>query len=392
MLIAATGVGAGDLATASFSGSHLGVAVLWAVVVGGVFKYFLTEGLARWQLVTGKTFLEGVAFHFGKLIGWLFLPYLLLWSFFVGSALISACGITLHALFPVWQNPVNGKIWFGIISSLTGFILVWLGGFSLFEKIMGLCTGLMFLIVLFTAFMQWPGTMEVLSGIFIPVIPDIKNKGISWTLALIGGVGGTLTILSYGYWIREKGRTTIKDLNITRLDLAVGYSVTIFFGMAMVIIGSTIKIGGSGAGLLIILSQKLAETTGPVGSVIFLIGAFCAVFSSLLGVWQSVPYLFADAWHLFSGKSQIKNLQKTIPYKLYLTGISIIPMAGLMMTFKETQKLYAITGSLFIPFLAIALLIMNGKKSWVNEHTNRVLTTFVLFLILCFFIFIAVIN
>ena len=30
-LLAATGVGAGDLATASFAGSHLGVAVLWAV-------------------------------------------------------------------------------------------------------------------------------------------------------------------------------------------------------------------------------------------------------------------------------------------------------------------------------------------------------------------------
>jgi len=35
LLVAATGVGAGDLATASFAGSYLGVAILWAVVVGG---------------------------------------------------------------------------------------------------------------------------------------------------------------------------------------------------------------------------------------------------------------------------------------------------------------------------------------------------------------------
>ena len=61
ILIAATGVGAGDLATATFSGSKLGTAVLWAVLVGGVLKFVLTEGLTRWQLATGQTLLEGAA-------------------------------------------------------------------------------------------------------------------------------------------------------------------------------------------------------------------------------------------------------------------------------------------------------------------------------------------
>ena len=38
LLVAATGVGAGDLATAAFTGSHLGPAVLWAVLVGAALK------------------------------------------------------------------------------------------------------------------------------------------------------------------------------------------------------------------------------------------------------------------------------------------------------------------------------------------------------------------
>ena len=84
-LVAATGVGAGDLATASLSGSMLGVGILWAVVLGGFLKFVLTEGLARWQLATGETFLEGVAHRLGHIIGWLFLPYLLLWTFFCGG-------------------------------------------------------------------------------------------------------------------------------------------------------------------------------------------------------------------------------------------------------------------------------------------------------------------
>lgn len=89
LLVAATGVGAGDLATASFAGSQLGVAILWAVLLGGIMKFILTEGLARWQLATGTTFLEGVAEKFGIVSGVIFMPYLFLWTFFVGSALMS---------------------------------------------------------------------------------------------------------------------------------------------------------------------------------------------------------------------------------------------------------------------------------------------------------------
>lgn len=164
-------MGAGDLATASFAGSQLGLAILWAVLVGGIFKFVLTEGLARWQLATGETFLEGVATRLGPTIGWLFLPYLLLWSFFVSSALMSACGITLHAIFPIFSDASQAKIIFGITCSLIGVALVLIGGFPLFEKIMALCIGLMFSIVLVTAALLWPGMTEVFQGLFMPSIP-----------------------------------------------------------------------------------------------------------------------------------------------------------------------------------------------------------------------------
>ncbi|MEO2006264.1 MAG: hypothetical protein ABGY41_19450 [Candidatus Poribacteria bacterium] len=47
ILVAATGVGAGDLATGAFTGSQLGTAVLWAVIIGALLKYVLNEGLGR---------------------------------------------------------------------------------------------------------------------------------------------------------------------------------------------------------------------------------------------------------------------------------------------------------------------------------------------------------
>ena len=66
ILVAATGIGAGDLATSAFTGRALGLTVLWAVVLGAFFKFVLNEGLARWQLATGRTLVEGCCDRFGK--------------------------------------------------------------------------------------------------------------------------------------------------------------------------------------------------------------------------------------------------------------------------------------------------------------------------------------
>ncbi len=391
-LVAATGVGAGDLATASFTGSQLGVAILWAVVVGGLLKFVLTEGLARWQLATGQTLLEGVALRLGKVTGLFFLPYLLLWSFFVGSALISACGITLHAMFPVFDDVSTGKWVFGIASSMSGLLLVLIGGFALFEKVMALSVGVMFITVVLMAGLLWPGADVVLTGLFVPSIPDAQGAGVTWTLALIGGVGGTLTILCYGYWIREKGRVQEKDIVICRIDLAVGYSMTVLFGLAMVIIGSTIEIEGRGANLLIVLAEKLEEPLGIYGRWLFLVGAFSAIFSSLLGVWQAVPYLFADVWRLFvqsspglDSSSNVVDISSSKPYQWFLIALAVIPIVGLFISFKEVQKLYAVIGAMFIPMLAVVLLILNGRRAWVGAFVNKPITIMALLAALVFF-------
>ena len=104
LLVAATGVGTGEIATGSFAGSLLGNAILWAVLVGALLKYVITEGLARWQLATGTTILEGAAEKLGRTAILVFLPYLLLWTFFTASALMSACGRAAMKVGDVWMS------------------------------------------------------------------------------------------------------------------------------------------------------------------------------------------------------------------------------------------------------------------------------------------------
>lgn len=251
LLVAATGVGAGDLATAAFTGNKLGVTILWVVLLGASLKFVLNEGLARWQLATGQTLLEGAVIRLGPVISFIFLPYLLLWSFFVGSALMSACGVAMHAIVPIFDQASQGKIFFGIIHSLIGVMLVLVGGFVLFEKVMNACIIFMFFCVLLTAVIICENWGDVVTGLLIPRIPQIGSGGLGWTIALMGGVGGTLTVLCYGYWMREKERTEVSELGTCRIDLGFAYVATAIFGISMVIIGSTIQVEGTGAGLIV---------------------------------------------------------------------------------------------------------------------------------------------
>ena len=229
LLVAATGVGAGDLATGALSGSRLGVAILWAVLLGAVIKFVLSEGLARWQLATGSTVLEGTARHFGRAAIIAFLAYLCVWSFFVGSALMSACGVAAHAILPLGEASVD-KVVYGVLHSAVALGLVFAGGYRLFEKVMSVCIGVMFITVLATTIATGPDWSAVASGIFMPTIPQLGAGGLKWTIALMGGVGGTVTVLCYGYWIREEHREGLGELRTCRLDLLTGYLATAIFG------------------------------------------------------------------------------------------------------------------------------------------------------------------
>lgn len=385
ILLAATGVGAGDLATAAFTGNALGTTVLWAVILGAVFKYVLTEGLTRWQLVTQSTLLDGAIQHLGKGFTAFFAPYLILWTFFVGSALMAACGVAAHALFPIFEEATTGKMVFALVHSALGVLLVWVGGYRLFEKIMTACIGLMTLTVLITAVRLNPDWGAIAQGLLIPRIPE---GGLAWTLALVGGVGGTLTLLCYGYWIREEGHKDPQSLKACRIDIASGYTMTALFGIAMVIIGSQCTLEGKGAGLIVALAGSLEEVMGPGGRMLFLIGAWGALFSSLLGVWQSTPYIFCNLiYTLKEVPASQRSYERDTRYKAYLIAMALVPALALQFDFKTVQQYYAIFGACFLPLLATTLLLLNTPAKHLGEHRNRLGSTLALLACNAFFLY-----
>ena len=369
LLVAATGVGAADLVATMVAGARYGYTLLWVGVLGCILKIILVEGAGRFSLATGRTIFEGWR-SLGVWTSIYFVPYIMIWGFVYGASAMSSTALPLAALFPSIPLSV-----FAVASGLLGLVMVWFGQFEFFERISAVLVGMMFVTVVGAAAITVPNLGQIFTGL-IPIIP---SGSVLTILSVAGGVGGTITLAAYGYWLREKGWSTPRWMRVMRLDNQMAYIMTGIFVTATLIIGAellhsaNIAIAKGDRGLLT-LSKVLSERYGIVFGKVFLVGFWAAAFSSLIGVWNGVSLMFAD----FVGN--IRGLPAGDPatrtggryFKAYVVWLTVPPMLLLLLGQPIALILaYGILGALFMPFLAITLLwLLNSERTparWRNR-------------------------
>jgi Mn2+/Fe2+ NRAMP family transporter len=306
----------------------------------------------------------------------------------VAGALISACGLAAHAIFPFFSV----KTW-GIIHSLLAVLLVLRGRYKLIESLMKFFTGLMFIVVCISAVLTHPDWWAIFKSLVVPRLPAGSAKFI---IGVIGGVGGSVTLLSYGYWIREKKWIGKEFSKTVKTDLTAAYVLTGLFGVAIMIIAAGVKPGViTGSGMVIALADQLGAATGTAGKWIFLAGFWGAVFSSMLGVWQGVPYLFYDTVHVYKNKNfTISKSKIDVRSRYYVFFLFYLAVPPLLLLFVGKPVwvvvIYSIIGAFFMPFLAALLLIMNNKVTWVADFKNNLFINLILILALALFAYLCV--
>jgi len=368
LVVAATGVGAADLIATTVAGSKYGYALLWSVIAGCIMKVILVEGAGRYTLATGNTIFEGWS-SLGKWTSWYFGPYIVIWGFVYGAAAMAGTGLALYSLFPFFSVAV-----WGIISGLLGMALVWSGKYDLFEKVLTVMVILMFISMVAAAAFTVPNLGEIVRGL----VPHIPEGAMINVLSVAGGVGGTITLAAYGYWLREKGWDTPRYMKVMQIDNGVAYLVTGIFVVATLIVGAellysaNIAIGGGDQGM-VDLATVLGERYGTWMSKLFLIGFWSAAMSSLVGVWNGVSLMFADFLGHVQGKphNDPDRLAGGRYYKFYIVWLTIPPMVMLFLGQPVYLILaYGVLGALFMPFMSVTLLwILNTNrvpKQWRN--------------------------
>jgi Mn2+/Fe2+ NRAMP family transporter len=388
LIVAATGIGSGDVVAATVGGAHYGVVLLWTIAVGAFFKFVLQEGIARWQLATDMTIVEGWAEYLPSWVKMYFGVYLVLWTVAVSAALTNATGLGI-------SNLTGGAIpqsWGAVIHSFIGCAFVLTGGYRSFGRLMRVLVGVMGFSILVCAMLTFDNPGQTLTGLLVPVIPAGSSATV---LSLIGGVGGSITVLSYCYWMREEKIRGAASLAFVRGDIGTAYAFTALFGMAVMLIANQAffveKAAISDAQAVPKMAEMLGRLLGPFGVYAYSIGFWAAVFASLLGVWQSVPYLYADFYSIIRRvPPAVRDANTQIASTPYRLALLFITLAPLPFAFIGRPLLiivsYTIIGSLFVPFLAATLLYLNNRVDWPSPVPRNHWTTNVLLsLILMFF-------
>ncbi|MEV4042445.1 MULTISPECIES: Nramp family divalent metal transporter [unclassified Streptomyces] len=395
IVVAATGVGAGDLVATLIAGSNFGYTLLWAAVIGCLVKISLAEACGRWHLATGRTLFDGWA-SIGSWTTWFFAIYAVIWGFVYGAAAMSSSALPLQALFP----DVMGLEWWGIACGLVGLVFVWFNKYSVFEKVMTVLVGVMFVVTVYLAIRVTPNLGDAFAGL-LPVLPDEKDSVLN-TLGLIGGVGGTITLAAYGYWVNAKGWTNTGWMKVMRLDNRVAYATTGIFVVAMLFVGAELLHSAnvaiaSGDKGLIQLGDILEQEYGTATGKLFLIGFFATSFTSLIGVWHGVSLMFADFLARRRGEREARGeelasgrRERSWAFRAYLLWLTFPPIILLFQD--EPFRLiiiYGVLGAAFMPFLALTLMwLLNSSRTpreWRNGNlSNGMLTVAgLLFLVLC---------
>ncbi|MFF8288112.1 Nramp family divalent metal transporter [Streptomyces sp. NPDC016309] len=393
IVVAATGVGAGDLVATLIAGSKFGYTLLWAAVAGCLVKISLAEAAGRWHLATGRTLFDGWR-SLGTWTTVYFAGYVAVWGFVYGAAAMSSSALPLQALFP----GVMDLKWWAVLCGVGGLVFVWFNRYAVFEKVMTLLVGVMFVVTVYLAVRVTPHLGDAVAGL-APVLPD---GSLIYTLGLIGGVGGTITLAAYGYWVNAKGWTDTSWMRVMRLDNRVAYVTTGIFVVAMLFVGAEL-LHSAGVALakgdkgLLDLGDVLADQYGTVTSKLFLVGFFATSITSLIGVWHGVSLMFADFVAHFRARGTTTGeevasgaREKSLPFRAYLLWLTFPPMSLLFLDQPFGLVIvYGVIGAFFMPFLALTLVwLLNSSRTpraWRNGMlSNGVLAAAgVLFLVLC---------
>jgi Mn2+/Fe2+ NRAMP family transporter len=389
LLVAAAGIGAGDIVSSTMAGSAHGLRLLWVVALAAFLKSFLNEGIARWQLATDTTALEGWTTHLPWWVRVYFAFYLVIWTISVSAALTSAAGLGIATL----TNGAVPRSWGAVAHSLIGCAVVVAGGFKGFEKVMKVLITTMFFSIIACAALTFSAPAAFFRGLLVPAIPP---GGGSSVLSVLGGIGGSIAMLAYSYWLREEKMAGPGWLRFVRADVAIAYAFTAVFGMAIMIVANqAFHVAGvqiTNAQAVTKMAETLGAIIGPAGFYAYAIGFWAAVFASLLGIWQSLPYLFADYYGLMRKYSRAERERLTsvtsTPYRIALGFVTIVPIG---FAFIDQPliiiRTFTIVGSLFIPFLAATLIYLNNFKIPVDSGVpkNSMLTNIVLVFALVLF-------
>jgi manganese transport protein len=380
-------VGTGSVTSMSKSGANFGLDLLWTVLLSCVITYYLIVLFSRYTMVTGETIIQGIKKHIHPGVA---LVLIIALSMIILSALMGLLGILAEVL-EVWSETVMensiSKLTWAIIIAAGIYLLLWMGNYSFFEKVLAVFVAIMGSAFIATMFINFPSLSELAAGL-IPSIPETAKGSDNSPLIIISGMVGT-TVSVFAFIIRSQ---IVKDTGwkmadnaIQKRDAFVSASLMFIISAAvMITAASTLHVQGLKLNNVSEMIPLMEPIAGKAALAVFVIGILAAGLSSHL------PNLLVIPWLIIDYKNQERDT-RTKGYRIILLLLSIVSVFGVVFGFKPVFILMLSQAciAIVLPITIACIFYLTSKKVLMNKHVNRIYDKIILTLILLFSLYIS---
>ena len=375
IVVVLTWLGAGDVVDMGVAGSNYGYSLMWVLVIALLIRFLFVSLIARYQLCNphGEGVLDGLA-----RLHPLYAPVLLVSAVVMGhvyeSYMTVGSGEVLRNLFRA------GQTWqWAILCNGVALLLVFQPVYSRLETIFKFFLAL--LAVSFVGCALWVGfdPAAVAAGLVRFEMPDQRGNfdPLLVAVAMIGAVGGSLMNLIYPYFLEAKGWRGPQYRRVQLYDFLLAITAMIVLDLAVWVLGAELLYPDRRIKALDDLPQLLSGVLGEGGRVLFYLGIFAAVYTSVLGHAAGLAYLGSHAylrWRAGSGPIGA-DYRKHPLYRAIVLWCLVSPLIWTIPGMPDLVTLTLVANSsqvVLLPLLAGGVWWLTASERFIGkEFKNR---------------------
>lgn len=395
IVVAMSWLGTGDLIDSSVAGANYGYALMWAMALALVSKYFYASALAKYQLCNrfdDQSILAG----FRRL--WRWYPILLgFGALLIGFILQSYVGRGMGTALFHLSGGIGGDqwgvlIWTAVSIALTILIAVSKSKqYQILEFIARVTAVVLIATFMSSAIISGINMVGIVEGLAFTLPAD---EGVFSSLlvavALVGAVGSSIGTLLYAEFVRDKGWRGPRYLKLQRLDLAVGLGITLIVNLAIWTVGAETLFG---SGKTIENEQDLTEmmnsAVGSFGPILLWVAVFFLTFSSFPAYGRGYAKLLVDGIHQSFPERASKFDHDPVRDPIFSwVQYGLLYTVPLLFALPQFSNLVAFTvagssmAAVLAPFVIGGIIVLTSRRKYMQDGTaNRPWETLTLVLV-----------
>jgi Mn2+/Fe2+ NRAMP family transporter len=368
-----TWLGAGDVVEAGVSGGNYGYALMWVVVVALMVRFLFVSLMAKYHLCNPRG--EGVVEGLCRLHP-LYAPGLFVVSVVMGHVYGAYMAVGVGE---TWTKLTGrGSTWsWAVAWTALALLIAFRPGQKLLDLVFKVLLGLLSVSFVGVALWIGPSPGGIIRGTLAFALPPQVGPFDSALLAvgMIGAVGGSLMNLAYPYFLDQKGWRGPQYRRVQTYDFLIAVIVMIVLDLAVWTLGAElVHARGRTIHDLEGLTSLLTEVLGETGRVLFHLGVFAAVFTSVIGHAVGLGAIASDAHRLWKkqGAAPVGQSKVYRAMVLWVLLSSLVWTAPGMPDFVTLTLIAQSLQVVLIPFLAGGLWWITASPKFLPaQYRNR---------------------